>query len=498
MSTMSEINTLLDGIKKDLLKIDLTKEVKKISEITAMSKPATEIDKVVTRDDFEPEHFDRTIEMFREASDRIGAYDFKQDLDEARNANRAKKREISNRINAKQGVQTAVKGKYDELSRKKEVIAKYKGTFKTEEFVNRQNRRKKALEEEIAKNESKLQQVEAFKQSVEGPVKVIEDNKALIEELNKLSKLKAAVDTLKKELAAMKKAGDHQMLIDDQQKEVDAAETKLNNKIAEVSGKHNIKLDAKTLSVDIGAAKKTAQTNINDAKQTIKDTAEKSDKEYIKNTIHPRLEAATTDEEFLGVIKKARVELTASNNRLSNTRDEIAENVQTLELGETVRTAAPSGAPAPITDADIRARIQSDSEIQALAPVLDDKEKTEKFYDSIKGGLFKNSQNPWLHPVAFLRSRFDKKGKENWHADYEKGMIEAAKKAIEDERKAEDATRKDASDRATGLEKQFDRAMFLKIMKADPATVKQMGEDIDNNNAGTVIAETYEDIDERG
>jgi hypothetical protein len=493
---LGEINGILAGIQNDLKAIDLTKE-KDIKKIEEMKKPTTEIDNAVARDDFKEEHLDFTLDMFKEASDRVGAYDFQQERDEAKKATAAQKKDITARITAKQDVQKSVKGKYDELSRKKDVIAKYKGTYKTEEFVNRQNRRKKALEDEIAINNGKLQDLEGFSQSVKVPVKEIEDNKTLIEELKKLSKLEAAVKTLKSELARMKKDGDHQMLIDDQQKEVDTAETSLNNKVAEVSGKHKgIKLNIKTLSADISAAEKTAKNNIKNAKQTVKNTAKISDKEFIKNTIHSRLDAAKTDEEFLSVVRNARVELTSSNEQLSNTRDEIEDNVKTLEFGETVRTAPTTGGPAPITESEIRAKIQSDSTIQTLAPVLSDEEKTEKFYSAIKGGLFKNSESPILHPIAFFRSKFDKKGKENWHADYEKEMIEAARKAIEEERRAQGDARKAASDKATEKESQYDRAMFLRIMRADSAKVTQMGEDIENNNAGKHIAETYEDIDQ--
>ena len=71
MSTMSGINTILGSIRDDLQAIDLTKETD-LNKIQKMgTEPIGKVESVVTKDGFGVKELKTTVDMFKEANDKL-------------------------------------------------------------------------------------------------------------------------------------------------------------------------------------------------------------------------------------------------------------------------------------------------------------------------------------------------------------------------------------------------------------------------------------------
>lgn len=493
MSTFEEIVGKLATIKTDLDAIDLTKE-KDLAKIEKMGKqPITSIDNVIGDEGFREEHLEATIEMFKDASNSVGAYDKKQDIEAGKKVqgDPAKLKEISDRMKARQTVKEAIQGKYSELSMKKAVIDKYKEKFDPKHLVERENRKKDANKKKIEDNQTKISEIAEFKNKVSGELGVIETNLALIEQLDKLEKLAKDIETRENNLNNAKTQGLDPDLIKGLEEDLNESKNDLKVKTAEVTKKHKgLALDPNDLVNSIGNARTTAKNTIAKEKDQIKNKAQASDKDYIKTEIYGKLDKAySNDEAFIKVLDGTTIELDAENITLEMENEKIAQNVGEIELGTKVKESIANGTMHPeITDADIQAKINSDSSLQALIPALSDKEKKQAVYESLVEGA--KRKNKFLHPIAAFKAQFSKKTMQEWeNTTYNDEMKRRAIELIEEERGAN----LKALQTADSKEVAFRKGLFAHVMSSTKAEVEQMDKDADKN-PGTVLAEAYAQV----
>ena len=119
---MNDIIAKLAEIKKDLDAIDLAKvKPEKLGKIVERVSEA--MDKASEMDGFNTERLDEAIEMFKGASTRLEQHDFQPEYKKMHKEDEADKREeIKANIDARRKAISGVKGKYDELTRKRAVI----------------------------------------------------------------------------------------------------------------------------------------------------------------------------------------------------------------------------------------------------------------------------------------------------------------------------------------------------------------------------------------
>lgn len=490
MSILGEINVLLADIQKDLDAIDLTKETD-LGKIRKMGTVATtKVDEAVTREDFGDYQLTATLEMFKTASDKVGAYDKKQDIDAAVK-NPSKMKEITDRKNAREGVKKSIQDKYQELSMKKAVIDKYAEKFNPEFLVERQNDKLEANKKKMQENKTRMSEISDFKNKVSGELGTIQTNSDWLKELEQLETLAKDVDTNQKALNEAKKQGDQDM-IEAFENEFNARMDSLRKRTSEVTKKYKgVTLDAtntNTLKASIALARTIAESSIKTAESGIKNKAQASDKDFIKNDIYQRLDKAQSDKEFLKVLATAKKELVVENLTLDSQNARIGNNVSQMELGIKVKESGTVGVPiAEPTKEEIEELIRNDKSIRDLAPALTKETLQQQVYNSLADGhrgIFGR------HPIAFLKSRFSKKAQETYMESYEKKMREEATKKIKEQRKAEAETNKQAAKTVDSKYAEFRKGLSAYVMGAEKADVEKMDKDAEKA-PGAVLAEAY-------
>ena len=127
-TTLGEINTKLVEIKSQLDKLEFEKETdaKKIEAMIA--KILGDTKDITEREDFGEEHLSTIVEMFKNAESKANSYDSAKDAKSILK-NRTKVKEISATIQARKNAKTGIVDKFNELTKKQEVINKYKEKY---------------------------------------------------------------------------------------------------------------------------------------------------------------------------------------------------------------------------------------------------------------------------------------------------------------------------------------------------------------------------------
>ena len=497
MSTMGDIVASLAAIKKDLELIDLTKEmdVKKIQGMA--TKPISEMDKTIAREDFEEEHLDSAISMFGEANTKVEAYDGKQDIEEAKKAKDiSKMQEINDRMKARKSVKESIQGKYQELSSKKAVIEKYKTKFDPKRLVEREEGKLEANNKKIDANKTRMAEIKDFKNKVSGELGVIKTNSALIKELEKLEKLAKDIADKEKKFSEAKSKGFEKDLLAGLEEDLNSSKADLKTKTNEITKKYKgVTLDNSSdanLIASISTAKGNAENEMNTAQTGIVKKLSGAEKTFgytdgFEAIMLDKIKSAKP-EDIEKIFDSTRDGFEAENINLGIENDKISENVRDMQRGIQVKAdgtrATTVGEP---TEAEIQAKIAADPSIRALAPVLSEKDKTQKVFESIKGGLFKNSTNPILHPIASLRARFDKKAREMWQTSYDKDMRKKAIEAIKNAKQEEIDQNTHAAGVVDSKEAAFRKSLFSVVKSADAATIEEMDKNADKAPGATLV-----------
>lgn len=512
--TLTEINVALARIYSDLNKIDLTKETdsKVISKMA--DKPIADMDKVMQDEGFKEMHLGATVDMLKNATEKIANYDPKEELNEAIN-NKGKRKEILSRVDAKNDVKQKIQGKYDELSRKQEVIAKYKEKFNPEHLMAREKRKYDINKDKMIANDIRIKEMMNFSQMINGELGTIDDNLTLIKELEDLEKeqkkVNDAKDDFNKEKANPKANPDFISQYEAQIKEMEA---KFSDRVTSVSEKYEtITLNPDDLKTSIVDAKVTAKRNINTAKSEVGTKLSDAENKYgysqgFEELVNGKIKSAKDDKEYIKVFRDTIKELESENINLDTENDKITDNVQTMREGQQILNNRDSGevttGPEPTgseptgsepTEEEIQNLMKSDPEIKALVPVLTKKETRKKVYDSLtkdKKGKF--------HPILYLKS-FGKKAQSEWkEATYETKMREKAIEKIKEAKAEEIKERKEAAkkeaksvDAVESKRQKFLDTLFTHVMEADSKSVDQMNKDAEKN-PGKVLSEIYDDM----
>lgn len=497
MSSLTEIIFKLSDIQKDIEKIDLTKEtdVKKIGDMA--NKPIKGIDEVIKRDDFNENHLKATVEMFKNANDKASAYDKQKDIDElTKNASDLTKvKEINERMKARDAAKKSIQGKYDELSKKQAVIEKYMEKYDPQYLVKKQNDKVDANKKKIEQNNTRISEIADFKNKVSGELGIIKNNLDLIDELNKMQDKLKEIETRENNLISIKATLDPDGL-KAMEDNIKKDKNDINKKAGELAKKHKgIALDTSDLKTSISTNIKNAETNITNQKNSIKTKIKGSEKKYnytngFENLINEKVtDAGTDNKKFVEIFDNARKDLEKENMNLDFENGKISENVETLELGEKVRKdGKPVSTILGPTDEEIQEVIENDPEFKALVPVLTNKEKSQVIYNSLIEG--KKSKSPFLHPIAFLKSRFDKEAKENWVL-YDKDLKQ---KAI-DKIKAEGIKKSNAAKMANDKRKAFSKSLMDMVKTASADEVKKMDENAEKA-PGDLLVDVYDKMDD--
>ncbi len=493
--TMQEILNALATIQQDLKKIDLSKDkdVSKMGE--SADKAIKGIDKVTVDQGFTEEHLNATIDMLRNTNAEVEKYDSNKEKAKIV-GNMSKRDEILKNVRVKEAVAKKVKGKYDEINKKKAVIEKYKEKFNPDDLAKREQDRYDVNENRMKANENRRREVIDFSDRVNGELTEINENLTLVNELSKLKEQSKKLEDIKTELATEKaKADADSGLIDIYKQSIKKQEIQLNDSYKKITDKYKtVSIDPKNLEVSITNAQNTARSNIATARTKIHGTLTNAEKKYnytagFETFLQDRINAARTDKEYVEVFNEAKRELEAENIDLRFENDKISENIETISRGkEALKAGNPTRGtgenPEP-TEEEIQDVINSDSEIRALAPVLTDKEMKQRVYESLtedKKGKF--------HPILFIKSR-GKKAQEEWKKSYEKEMREKAIEKIKSEKRENSL----AANKVDLKRQKFMDSLFTYVMNADSKTVNQMDQDIEKGKPGDTLTKVYDEME---
>ena len=495
--TMKEIVSALAKIQGELNAIDLTKD-KSADEIKKMAtNPVQQIDKVAHDKGFNEEALDATIKMFENANKKVETYDPTQERAKAIQ-DKTKRKEILDKVKAKEEVKQKIKGKYEELARKKAVIDKYKEKFNPEHLILREERKLDLNDKKIETNEHRITEIIDFKDKINNELTDINNNLILIKELEELKKQFKKLEDAKADLNAEKAKPDADKdFIKQYESHIKNQEAKFNDTYKKVTDKYKtISLDPKDISTSVTNAQNNAKTNINNAKTKIEGKLTNSEKTYgytagFETYMKNKIASTKTDEEYLDVFDNAEMELEAENINLNFENDKISENIEIMEKGQEILK---NGKPKKYvekepTEEEIEDLINSDSEIRALAPVLTKKEMRQAVYSSLT-----KDKSGKVHPILFLKS-FGKKAQSQWKESYEKDMREKAVEKIKTtKREAAKQTTKEVEAVESKRQKFMD-TLFVNVMSADSKKVDKMDKDIEKGKPGETLTKVYNDME---
>ena len=495
--TMKEIVSALAKIQGELNAIDLTKD-KSADEIKKMAtNPVQQIDKVAHDKGFNEEALDATIKMFENANKKVETYDPTQERAKAIQ-DKTKRKEILDKVKAKEEVKQKIKGKYEELARKKAVIDKYKEKFNPEHLILREERKLDLNDKKIETNEHRITEIIDFKDKINNELTDINNNLILIKELEEQKKQFKKLEDAKADLNAEKAKPDADKdFIKQYESHIKNQEAKFNDTYKKVTDKYKtISLDPKDISTSVTNAQNNAKTNINNAKTKIEGKLTNSEKTYgytagFETYMKNKIASTKTDEEYLDVFDNAEMELEAENINLNFENDKISENIEIMEKGQEILK---NGKPKKYvekepTEEEIEDLINSDSEIRALAPVLTKKEMRQAVYSSLT-----KDKSGKVHPILFLKS-FGKKAQSQWKESYEKDMREKAVEKIKTtKREAAKQTTKEVEAVESKRQKFMD-TLFVNVMSADSKKVDKMDKDIEKGKPGETLTKVYNDME---
>ena len=493
----AQINAALDGIKADLDKIDLTKEVEKAK--AAADKAISQMDKISREENFQEQNLDTAVDYFKAASDRVESYNPDDERAKAI-SDKANRDKILSAAKKKAEVKEKIKGKYDELVQKQKVIAAYKEKFSVGHLIDRQKSRLDANKKRIEQNKTRMIEIADFRRKVQTELETIGNNLVAIKELKELESLNKKLKDLKARLAREKAIPDvDQGYIARFEKKVELEEAKLGEKSKKFAEKYKkLRIDPNNLEVTIPVAKQLLETDIFLAKTQIGEKLTGAEQKYGYTTgfetfINGKIAQAQDDSEYVKVFDNARRELETENINLGIQNDKINEDGRTMARGQKVIDEGASRIyrDEEPTEEEIQKVIQADAEIKALAlpPELTKKEIRQEVYKDLVG-----DRRGRFHPILFFKSF----GKKTQQAFKDKRKQQMNDRAIEKIKKAKRAEQVKEDERtATAVEskrKRYMSELVKLIMQSDKKALEQMDNDAEKA-PGAVLTQVYDQVE---
>ncbi len=481
-TTLGEINTKLAEIKDQLDKIDFEKETdpKKIDSM--IIKILGETKDVIERESFGEEHLSAIVELFKKAEETANGYDPKKDAENILK-NRSKAKEISDTINARKKAKEEIVNKFNELTKKQEVISKYKEKYDPQHLKDRQENKSNANLKKIDSNNKRIIEIADFKSKVENELKIIKTNLELIKELDELEKIFDKCEKLERDFLQYKNQGIEKDVLDVLEKELEEEQKKLGEKCKNVNTNNKgLKITPKSIKTDKPQVISIAKNLIVDAKADVNKKVVDSEKNYgytagFENFMGAKL-GNVSDEEFINVFEQSIKELEAENIDYVIENKNIQTNIDSLGIGMAVQSTEQGLSNVEPTEEEINAVIEANPEIKALAKSLTKKEEKKEIYKFLTEG-----KKGKFHPIALLRSKFDRTAEKKWRKNYELNMKQAAIKKITETKSGSESTRK-----------KFMDALVHKVMTAKESEVDEWNKNADNK-PGKVLTDVYDKMD---
>ena len=483
---MNDIIAKLAEIKKDLDAIDLAKvKPEKLGE--KVKRVSKAMDKASEMDGFNTERLDEAIEMFKGASTRLEQHDFQPEYEKMYKEDEADKRkEIKANIDARRKAISGVKGKYDELTRKRAVIERYAKEFKTDDLVQRQEQRRSRNERTMADNQKQQDAIINFRdQVVGGELDSIKKNLGLVKALETLKKQRGAIKTAQERYDEAKNDSEpDQGYIDHCKAALDQAKSNFDKTLEAIP---DVKIDVNNFESSVQEVENKANEDMSTARTSILEKlTEKEGEQKELKTLITRVDAATTNEEFVQAFDEAVAELGSANLNLSRENDNINQNIDTLEMGKgfvgrgSGNQSNSANKTVPLTrtvDDEIEEVMKNDPECQKMIADLNLPVDPKAIQKAVYRTLTAGKRGP--HLISFIKS-FSKKTQENWMDSRLADVREKAKEKVENAR----AT-------AEGKRGKFIDSLVSHVMKADAKELTSMEKD----KPGKVLNDIYTEME---
>lgn len=483
--TLEEINSELVKIMGLIDNINLSKEatpeqIKKMADM-----PISRVEKVITDKGFTEETLDTAINIFGQAKAKVEQYDAKEEYDRAA-SDKAKRQEILGRVKAKTEVAQRLKGKYDELTRKKDVIEKYKEKFDIKHIEQREERKLLANNNKMASNEARWQEIQDFKGRIGQELANIGNSLAAIKELDtleqQLKKLEDARDDLE---AERKDPNADKSFIAHLESKIKESESKFNENVKKITEKYK-SFNLNDIQGSIASIKASEEGKITAEKSKIDGKLTDAEKKYgyktgFEDSIRGKIDAAKNDEEYAKVFDNAQMELSAENYTLQFANDKVNNNITSIRQGEKEKQEGEAGdSKEEPTEEEINEVIESMPTSKALSLTGEELEDAVYKYLVEQKGKDPNKN----HPILKWMSKWQGK-QDEWRKSYEEGLrTEAIKKIREKKESAVNSKRE-----------KFMTSLLTRVMKADDKTIKQMDEAAERN-PGQVLEDIYKEMDD--
>lgn len=489
---MNEIIAKLAEIKQELDAIDLAK-VKPEETGEKVEKAIKGMDAASKMDGFNTERLDEAIESFKGTSERLEQYDFTPEYEKMFKENDVDKRkDMKAKIDVKKQAISTVKGKYDELTRRKAVIERYEKEFKPEDLVKRQEQKRTRNERRMEDNQRQQDKIINFRdQVVNEELDSIKKNLRLVKALEILKKQREAIKTAQERYDEAKNdSNPDQGYIDHCKAALDQAKSNFDKTLGAIP---NVKIDVNNFDASVQEAEGQLKEKIHNAKISVSIKLEEREnagqKEDFK-VLRRRIDSAKTNEEFVQAFDEAVAELRSANLNLDRENDNINQNIDILEKGKLDKSSTiqngSTGATQPIsnkqpTDIEIEDMMKNDPDCQQMIADLnlpvDPKTMRKEVYKSLTEG----KRGP--HLISWIKS-FGKKTQNAW---MDSKLEDVRKEAI---RKVNEV--KQAGKEVVGKRKQFVDSLVSHVMSADKDELKEMEE---AKGPGKVLNDIYNEME---
>lgn len=501
---MSQVNQQLAKLAEMLAQIDLSKDLS-VEQIKKMGEePIRTAEKLTTDSSYGPKSLNATITAFEAGKDKVAEYDEKAEeakvndlvgkgqFDQARDLN--KKRE------ARTKVKEDITSKYEDLTRRREVMYKYMREYDPQELEDRQNKRISQNEQKMEENDKFIQDVQTLKNSE------IKENLDNIQRISAFAAMIVEIDKISRDIKELeKKKKDYpefEVQIDGQ----------LNNKRNKLSEKCK-EFNGNKMGIVISDSKAIGPATIQNAKKELgtKATAQKTEilnkiqgmddnifqTRGFKATIGKELDKTEPEKisERLNELAKDK-EIENLNLKLKNKRTKA--DIEDLKLAEDKIKEAGEKKDRlneeEIKEEDIDDRLKEDEET-ALMLQQTRKDYNDNLYRSYLESKGKEAKG--FHPVAWIKSRFGKESREGWKNQQKE--IAKRREEAEDNLRAEkvEKVERDTARYEKALQGSKDRriafqkSVFAQVMNADEKQLQEMEKNAEEEEYGDVLNEAY-------
>ncbi len=488
--TLEQINAELVEIMGLIDNIDLSKEATPEQIKKMADKPIERVEKVSADKGFTEENLDTAINIFGQAKVKVEKYDPNEEYVEAQ-SDKTKSKDILVRVSAKKDAVGRIAGKYDELTRKKDVIEKYKKKFDIRHLEQREERKLLANNNRIANNEARWQEIQDFK----GKIRMeLEDINICLKEIKELEELEKQFKKLKEDKADIAKlkadpSVDKDVIADYEAKIINENESKCKEALEKATKKYPT-LKANNLEGSIAKIKGEKRSKIAGAKGSIKKKLGFAEKKYgykrgFQTFMDKRIQAIKTDEEFLSVFDSAQSELSAKNYTLQLENDKVNDNITSMREGQKIMQEGETGdSKEEPTEEEIQKMMESIPTSKALSLTGEELEDAVYKYLVEQKGKDPNKNHPILKWMSTWHGKQDE-----WRKSYEEKLRAEAIEKIRSEKQDKKAKVVESK------REKFISSLLTRVMKADDKTVKQMDEAAEKN-PGQVLEDIYKDMDD--